>query len=129
MPSPKLLENTQITVRLRLKFYIYGNHSDEKTDQQWPELLGILFHLSQSADPGQRENAYRIFTTTPGIIEKQHEDTVLSAFTKGFKDDTVDVSCIPKIHELPSNRLICRCDWLPWKPLLHFSDRSPKRTK
>jgi len=73
----------------------FGDHSDKKTDQQWPELLGILFQLSQSADPGQRENAYRIFTTTPGIIEKQHEDTVLSAFTKGFKDDAVDVSSPP----------------------------------
>jgi hypothetical protein len=43
-----------------------------------------------SEQVGQRENAYRIFSTTPGIIQKQHEDTVLSAFTKGFKD--VDVS-------------------------------------
>lgn len=40
---------------------------------------------------GQRENAFRIFSTTPGIIEKQHEDTVLSAFTKGFKDTDVTV--------------------------------------
>lgn len=61
-------------------------------DQQWPELLGALFTLSNSEDAGQRENAYRVFATTPGIIEKQHEDTVLSAFTKGFKDDHVAVS-------------------------------------
>lgn len=60
-------------------------------DQQWPELLGVLFQLSRSADPGQRENAYRIFATTPGIIEAQHEDTVLLAFNKGFKDENVTV--------------------------------------
>lgn len=65
---------------------------DMSTDQQWPELLGVLFTLSNSEDAGQRENAYRVFTTTPGIIEKQHEDTVLSAFTKGFKDSEVAVS-------------------------------------
>ncbi|ELR04749.1 hypothetical protein VC83_09190 [Pseudogymnoascus destructans] len=59
--------------------------------QQWPELLGVLFTLSNSKDEGQRENAYRIFATTPGIIEKQHEDTVLSAFAKGFKDVNVNV--------------------------------------
>jgi importin-5 len=53
--------------------------------------LGVLFTLSISQDVGQREIAYRIFSTTPGIIEKQHEDTVLSAFTKGFKDDDVTV--------------------------------------
>jgi hypothetical protein len=63
-----------------------------RIDQQWPELLGILFTLSNSKEAGQRENAYRIFATTPGIIEKQHEDTVLSAFTRGFKDEDVTVS-------------------------------------
>ena len=52
----------------------------------------MLFVSSQSQDPGQREIAFRIFTTTPGIIEKQHEATVLSAFTKGFKDSEVTVS-------------------------------------
>jgi hypothetical protein len=49
-----------------------------------------------SEQVGQREIAYRIFSATPGIIEKQHEDTVLSAFTKGFKD--VDVSVMLPIH-------------------------------
>lgn len=61
------------------------------TGEQWPELLGVLFNLSQSADAGKRESAFRIFATTPGIIEKQHEDTVLAAFTKGFKDDDLSV--------------------------------------
>ncbi|KAL9130916.1 MAG: hypothetical protein Q9217_001019 [Psora testacea] len=56
----------------------------------WPELLQALFHASQSQDAVQREGAFRIFTTTPGIIESQHEDTVLAAFTKGFKD--VDIA-------------------------------------
>ncbi|MCJ1251245.1 hypothetical protein MMC30_008476 [Trapelia coarctata] len=58
--------------------------------EPWPELLGALFQASQSPDAGQRENAFKIFATTPGIIEKQHEDVVHGAFTKGFKD--VDVS-------------------------------------
>ena len=46
---------------------------------------------SQSSDAGQREGAFRIFTATPGVIEKQHEETVISAFTKGFKDSDVIV--------------------------------------
>jgi hypothetical protein len=45
-----------------------------------------------SEEVGQREIAYRIFSTTPGIIEKQHEDTVLQAFTKGLKDADISVS-------------------------------------
>jgi importin-5 len=52
--------------------------------------LGALFSASQSPDAGQRETAFRIFSTTPGIIEKQHEDTVRAAFEKGLED--VDTS-------------------------------------
>ena len=59
--------------------------------ENWPELLQALFAFSQSQDSGQREGAFRVFTTTPGIIEKQHEETVLAAFTKGFKDAEISV--------------------------------------
>ena len=59
--------------------------------ENWPELLQVLFVASQSQDAGQREGAFRIFTTTPGVIEKQHEETVLGAFTKGFEDTDVIV--------------------------------------
>ena len=54
--------------------------------------MGALFSASQSPDAGQRESAFRIFSTTPGIIEKQHEETVQAAFVKGFKDSEVSVS-------------------------------------
>lgn len=60
-------------------------------DEQWPELLNSLFHASQSQNPGHRETAYRIFTTTPGLIESQHEGVVFEAFTRGFKDEDVNV--------------------------------------
>ncbi|KAJ5625631.1 hypothetical protein N7510_001940 [Penicillium lagena] len=59
--------------------------------ESWPDLLQVLFTASQSPEAGLRETAFRIFTTTPGIIEKQHEDTVLGVFTKGFKDDNISV--------------------------------------
>lgn len=65
--------------------------------ETWPELLGALFHASQSSDVGQRETAFRIFATTPGIIEKQHEEIVLGAFTKGFKDSEVPVRRVPEL--------------------------------
>lgn len=60
-------------------------------DEPWPELLQVLFVASQSPDPVQREGAFRIFTTTPGIIQSQHEDTVVGAFTRGFKDEDFTV--------------------------------------
>ncbi|GAB0131840.1 hypothetical protein EsDP_00000297 [Epichloe bromicola] len=60
-------------------------------NDSWPELLGALFQLSQAPEAEKRENAFRVFKTTPGIIEKQHEETVLQAFQKGFQDDAVMV--------------------------------------
>ena len=59
--------------------------------ESWVELLNALFQASQSPDPSMRECAFRIFATTPGIIEKQHEGVVQEVFGKGFKDDAVDV--------------------------------------
>ncbi|KAL2864635.1 nuclear import receptor PSE1 [Aspergillus lucknowensis] len=58
---------------------------------QWPELLGILFQASQSPNAGLREASFRIFSTTPSIIEKPHEDAVLGVFGKGFKDEVITV--------------------------------------
>ncbi|CAK7562739.1 MAG: importin subunit beta-3 [Sporothrix epigloea] len=60
-------------------------------DQPWTELLQILFQLSLAPDAGKRETAYRVFTSTPGIIEKTHEDAVAEAFSRGFKDESVTV--------------------------------------
>ena len=42
-------------------------------------------------DAGKRETAYRVFATTPGIIQRQHEVAVMEAFSRGFKDDAVAV--------------------------------------
>ncbi|KAF2751651.1 ARM repeat-containing protein [Sporormia fimetaria CBS 119925] len=64
-------------------------HTDEGI--AWPELLGALFNASQSPDAAMRETAFRIFSTTPGIIEKQHEDVVISAFKTGFGDSETAV--------------------------------------
>ncbi|KAK3346295.1 armadillo-type protein [Lasiosphaeria hispida] len=59
--------------------------------ESWPELLQVLFNLSQAADPGTRETAFRVFTTTPGIIEKEHEEAVAQSFAQAFKDESVAV--------------------------------------
>jgi hypothetical protein len=61
------------------------------TGESWPELLQALFSLSQAPEAGKRETAFRVFTTTPGIIEKQHEEVVAQAFASAFKDESVAV--------------------------------------
>jgi hypothetical protein len=60
-------------------------------DISWPELLNCLFQLSNDEDPDRRATAYRVFTTTPGIIENHHEDAVCQAFSKGFGDAIIAV--------------------------------------
>ncbi|ROT37895.1 importin subunit beta-3 [Sodiomyces alkalinus F11] len=62
-----------------------------ENNDSWPELLSGLFQLSLAPEAEKRETAFRVFATTPGIIEKQHEDGVIQAFQKGFKDDSVQV--------------------------------------
>lgn len=57
----------------------------------WPDLLPALFQASQAPDAGMRESAFRILETTPGIIEKQHEEVVLSVFQRGIRDDAAVV--------------------------------------
>jgi len=99
------------------------------TKESWTELLGALFHASQSSEAGQREAAFRIFATTPGIIEKQHEDVVMGAFTKGFGDSIVQVRiscCYRRCYwKRPTNDRI-RYNWPPWTPLLPSSTPSTK---
>jgi len=65
-----------------------------ENNNPWPELLASLFQLSQATEPTKRECAFRVFTTTPAIIESQHESTVLEAFQKGFGDEAVSVRLV-----------------------------------
>lgn len=108
-------------------------YNEDNTRDTWADLLAALFQASQSPDAGQRETAFRIFATTPGIIEKQHEEVVLSSFTKGFKDDDVAVSSFLQ-HCLGRHRLMrvwhaCRSGLPPWTHLRPSSTRSPRKPK
>lgn len=106
MPLRKSRANIPIQVRFQHhhKCNRSGDVADRShLDENWPGLLQALFNASQSPDAGQRENAFRIFTATPGIIEQQHASTVLGAFAKGFKDE--DVSVRHSGHSLTSRML------------------------
>jgi hypothetical protein len=65
--------------------------SPDGTRDTWPELLGALFQASNSPEAGMRESAFKIFESTPGIIEKQHETAVLEVFNRGIRDPEADV--------------------------------------
>lgn len=98
--------------------------------EQWNEVLGILFTLSNSADDGQREIAYRVFATTPQMIEKQYEDTVLSSFTKGFKDEKVSVRKTVPVYADVQLLIVerCRYDSQPWRLLWDSSGSCARRS-
>lgn len=87
-----LVTETDRTVRNKISDAVaeVGRQYSENSES-WPELLQVLFNLSQAPDAGKRETAFRVFTTTPGIIETPHEDAVAQAFANAFKDDTVAV--------------------------------------
>ncbi|CAG9956137.1 unnamed protein product [Clonostachys rosea f. rosea IK726] len=60
-----------------------------ENSSNWPELLSALFQLSQASEAEKRETAFRVFATTPAIIEQQHAGVIVEAFQKGFNDDAV----------------------------------------
>ena len=94
MLSPKLLGSTPRPVRRDASQLLRRDaFSLTWADESWTDLLQALFSLSMSQDAGKREIAFRVFTTTPGIIE-QHGDTVATAFARGFKDDSVAVRAL-----------------------------------
>lgn len=66
-------------------------YNADRTRDTWPDLLNGLYQASQSPDPALRESAFRIFETTPGIIEKQHEEVITAVFQKGIKDEDMNV--------------------------------------
>lgn len=70
----------------------------------WVDLLNALSQLSQSGEAGQRVTAYRVFATTPDIIEKEHEQAVIGAFTKGFEDPDTHVYLSPVSVRQSANR-------------------------
>ncbi|KAG9244887.1 armadillo-type protein [Calycina marina] len=63
-----------------------------ENNQTWSQILNVLFGMSNSAESTQREIAYRIFSQTPAVIEKQPQEMVIAAFQKGFKDTDVAVT-------------------------------------
>ena len=59
--------------------------------ETWTELLVALSNLSRSTESGQRSAAFRVFATTPEIIEKDHEQAVMGVFQQGFQDSDLVV--------------------------------------
>ena len=70
---------------------LYSDNLFTTVEESWPDLLHALFLASKQPDPGQRESAFRIFATTPGIIEKQHSEAIQGVFVIGFGDDDLGV--------------------------------------
>jgi hypothetical protein len=59
----------------------------------WHALQAQAFSMCQSADPGLREGAYRVFSGCPNLVMDLQTDAVLGVFQKGSQDaDSVEVT-------------------------------------
>lgn len=84
----------------------------------WNELIPALFQATSNADPSFRESAFRVFSSSPELIDKSYINEVLPIFKSGFDDSTDDVriaACtafVAFFRELPKNH------WQSLSPLL-----------
>lgn len=75
----------------------------------WNELIPALFAAAQNSDSSFRESAFRVFTSTPELLDKSYIENVLPIFNSGFEDDSDSVriaACtafVAFFRELPKN--------------------------
>lgn len=75
----------------------------------WSELVPALFAAAQNPDPSFRESAFRVFTTTPALLDKSYIENVVPIFNSGFEDssDSVKISActafVSFFRELPKS--------------------------
>lgn len=93
----------------------------EDTDVKnlWPELLPTLFEACSCSETSLRESAFRVFGTTPEIIDINLVDQTLPIFNGGFEDQDDDVriaACtafVSYFRELPKSRWLSLALLLP----------------
>lgn len=51
----------------------------------------MLFQCSKSINPGQRESAFRVFSSIPKIVEKEHVEVLKEIFQFGLQDENIKV--------------------------------------
>ncbi|CCJ30144.1 unnamed protein product, partial [Pneumocystis jirovecii] len=66
-------------------------HTLYEENVQWPELFYMLFQCSKSINPGQRESAFRVFSSIPKIVEKEHVEVLKEIFQFGLQDENIKV--------------------------------------
>jgi importin-5 len=83
----------------------------------WHALQAQAFSMCQSADPGLREGAYRVFSGCPNLVMDLQTDAVLGVFQKGLQDaDSVEVSLTESRPYTYLISLAIRCDTQRYKP-------------
>ena len=63
----------------------------------WHALQAQAFNMTQTAEAGFRECAFRVFSSCPNLVIDLQTDAVLSVFRKGLQD-TQSVDVRPMIH-------------------------------
>ncbi|CCH46149.1 Importin-5 [Wickerhamomyces ciferrii] len=58
---------------------------------EWTQLFPTLIEAAKNPDPSFRESAFRIFATTPALVDRSYINDVLPIYHSGFDDENDDV--------------------------------------
>lgn len=84
----------------------------------WPELLPALFSASTSQDASFRESAFRVFSSTPELIDLSYINEILPVFKAGFGDANDDVRIAACTAFVAFFRELPKQNWQALSPLL-----------
>ncbi|KAG7666219.1 PSE1 [[Candida] subhashii] len=91
---------------------------DASPPGSWNELLPTLFEASRNPDPSFRESAFRVFSTSPELIDQTLIDDILPIFNSGFEDQNDEVRIAACTAFVAFFRELPKKNWQRLSPLL-----------
>ncbi|ODV97107.1 hypothetical protein PACTADRAFT_74674 [Pachysolen tannophilus NRRL Y-2460] len=92
--------------------------SEVSKDGEWPELLPALFQAAKNEESSFRESAFRVFSSSPELIDKSYINEVLPIFHAGFEDSNDDVRIAAANAFVAFFQQIPKKSWSSLSPLL-----------
>ncbi|KAI3402773.2 PSE1 [Candida oxycetoniae] len=84
----------------------------------WNELIPALFAAAKNQDPSFRESAFRVFATSPELIDQSYFNELLPIYSAGFDDTSDDVRIAACTAFVAFFRELPKKAWPSLSPLL-----------
>ncbi|CAI5757055.1 unnamed protein product [Candida verbasci] len=91
---------------------------DASPSGTWNELIPALFEATKAQDPSFRESAFRVFSSSPELIDKTYINDVLPIYNAGFDDSNDDVRIAACTAFVAFFRELPKSHWQTLSPLL-----------